>query len=43
MKRTISKKLGISRKLTQYEEAYVEKWLQEYKYNFELYPRYTLN
>lgn len=32
MKRTISKKLGISRKLTQYEEAYVDKWVMDFGY-----------
>ena len=34
-KKNISKKLGLTRNLTQYEEAYIEKWLQEYKYNLE--------
>lgn len=36
IKKNISKKLGLTRNLTQYEEAYVEKWLQEYKYNLEI-------
>ena len=35
-KKSISKKLGLTRNLTQYEEAYIEKWLQEYKYNLEV-------
>jgi len=35
-KKNISKKLGLTRNLTQYEEAYIEKWLQEYKYNLEI-------
>jgi len=36
VKKNISKKLGLNRNLTQYEEAYIEKWLQEYKYNLEI-------
>ena len=32
----ICKKLGLNRKLTQYEEAYIEKWLNDYKYNFDI-------
>ena len=36
IKKNISKKLGLTRKLTQYEEAYVEKWLEEYNYNFDV-------
>lgn len=36
IKKSISKKLGLSRNLTQYEEAYIEKWIQEYKYNLEI-------
>lgn len=35
-KKSISKKLGLTRNLTQYEEAYIEKWLQEYKYTLEI-------
>ena len=35
-KKSICKKLGLTRNLTQYEEAYIEKWLQEYKYNLEI-------
>ena len=36
VKKNISKKLGLTRNLTQYEEAYIEKWLQEYKYNLDI-------
>lgn len=36
VKKSISKKLGLTRNLTQYEEAYIEKWIQEYKYNLEI-------
>ena len=36
VKKNISKKLGLTRNLTQYEEAYIEKWLQEYKYNSDI-------
>lgn len=36
IKKSISKKLGLNRNLTQYEEAYIEKWIQEYKYNLEI-------
>lgn len=36
LKKNISKKLGLNRNLTQYEEAYIEKWLQEYKYDIEI-------
>lgn len=36
IKKSISKKLGLTRNLTQYEEAYIEKWLVEYKYNLEI-------
>ena len=36
IKKNISKKLGLTRNLTQYEEAYIEKWIQEYKYNLEI-------
>ena len=34
--KSISKKLGLSRKLTQYEEAYIEKWFYDYNYNFDI-------
>lgn len=33
IKKSISKKLGISRQLTQYEEGYIEKWLNDYGYD----------
>lgn len=36
IKKNITKKLGLNRALTQYEEAYIEKWLQEYKYSFDV-------
>ena len=36
LKKNISKKLGLNRNLTQYEEAYIEKWLQEYKYDLDI-------
>lgn len=36
IKKSISKKLGLNRNLTQYEEAYIEKWIQEYKYNLDI-------
>lgn len=36
IKKNISKKLGLSRKLSQYEEAYVEKWLVDYSYPMEV-------
>ena len=36
IKKNICKKLGLNRKLTQYEEAYIEKWLNDYKYNFDI-------
>ena len=36
IKKNISKKLGLNRPLTQYEEAYIEKWLNEYKYNIDV-------
>ena len=32
----ISKKLGISRQLTQYETAYIEKWSIDYNYDFNI-------
>ena len=34
--KVISKKLGINRALTQYEEAYIEKWTIEYNYPLEI-------
>ncbi len=36
IKKTISKKLGISRNLSQYEEAYIEKWTNDYKYGMDI-------
>lgn len=36
IKKSISKKLGLNRNLTQYEEAYIEKWIHEYKYDLEI-------
>lgn len=34
--KTISKKLGITRQLSQYEEAYIEKWTLDYNYSMEI-------
>ena len=36
IKKSIIKKLGLSRQLTQYEEAYVEKWIFDYHYNMDI-------
>ena len=36
IKKTIAKKLGKHSGLTQYEEAYVEKWINEYKYEMDV-------
>ena len=36
IKKNISKKLGLSRKLTQYEEGYIEKWICDYNYSFDI-------
>lgn len=36
IKKKISKKLGINRLLTQYEEAYIEKWIEDYEYPFDV-------
>lgn len=36
IKKNISKKLGITRKLTQYEEAYVEKWIVDFGFSFDI-------
>ena len=36
IKKAIAKKLGISRQLTQYEEAYIEKWVNDYGYNMNI-------
>ena len=35
IKKTIGKKLGLSRKLSQYEDSYVDKWVIEYGYPME--------
>ena len=34
--KTSSKKLGITRQLSQYEEAYIEKWTIEYNYSMDI-------
>lgn len=34
--KTIAKKLGISRQLSQYEEAYIEKWSVDYNYSMDI-------
>ena len=36
MKKDISKKLGFTRSLTQYEEAYIEKWVVEFGYSLDI-------
>ena len=36
IKRTIAKKLGKRNGLTEYEEAYIEKWVCEYKYGMDI-------
>jgi DnaD/phage-associated family protein len=36
LKKTIAKKLGISRNLTTYEEEYIVKWTQEYNYDMSI-------
>lgn len=36
IKKSIAKKLGLSRKLTQFEEAYIEKWIYDYHYNMDV-------
>ena len=36
IKKSISKKLGITRNLSQYEEAYIEKWTNEFKYGMDI-------
>jgi len=35
-KKSISKKLGIKRSLSQYEEAYIEKWFKDYNYSMNI-------
>lgn len=36
IKKTISRKLGISRKLSQYEEAYIDKWVMDFNYPLDV-------
>lgn len=36
LSKTISKKLGIARQLSQYEEAYIEKWTIEFNYSMDI-------
>ncbi len=36
IKNSISKKLGLSRKLTVYEQAYIEKWIIDYGFNLDI-------
>lgn len=36
IKKSIAKKLGISRQLTEFEEAYIEKWLNEYNFDMNI-------
>lgn len=36
VKRTIAKKLGLTRNLSEYEEAYVEKWVLEFGYSLDV-------
>lgn len=36
IKKNISKKLGITRNLSQYEEAYIEKWTVDYNYSMDV-------
>ena len=36
IKKNISKKLGLSRKLTEYENGYIDKWICDYNYNFDI-------
>ncbi len=36
LKKSISKKLGITRKLTEYEEAYVDQWCIEFGYDMDI-------
>ena len=36
LQKTISKKLGIARHLSQYEEGYIEKWNIDYGYNLDI-------
>lgn len=36
IKKSISKKLGITRNLSQYEEAYIDKWTVDYNYSMDI-------
>ena len=36
VKKTISKKLGFNRSLSEYEETYIEKWLSEFNYGMDI-------
>ena len=36
LSKTIAKKLGITRQLSQYEEAYIEKWSIDYNYSMDI-------
>ena len=36
IKKSIARKLGLTRSLTQYEEAYIEKWINDFKYDFDV-------
>lgn len=36
IKKTISKKLGITRNLSQYEEAYIDKWTLDFNYSMDI-------
>lgn len=36
IKKTVCKKLGLSRKLSQYEEAYIDKWVIDYSYPLDV-------
>ena len=36
IKKNISKKLGITRNLSQYEEAYIDKWTVDYNYSMDI-------
>lgn len=36
IKKTISKKLGITRNLTEFEEGYIKKWIDDYSYSMDI-------
>lgn len=36
VKKSIAKKLGLNRQLSQYEEAYIEKWMNDFGYNMPI-------